>query len=159
MRPWSGFGIGCWRGRGIVGTTILLGLWIVGTSFATGSGSALAAHPPPVDLALLRDVICAYETRGERRPEWAVGRAGELGVCQMRLGTARQIGYAGTPALLFDADVSRALAYTKLVMCARRYGTVRGLAWCWNRGLRAGRLRREDPYAAAIEALYRERAG
>ena len=123
---------------------------IVGLSGWSSGASA-------VDLSVLRDTICEYETRGERIPDEAVGASGELGRCQIKIGTARQVGFQQHPALLFIADVNRTVALTKLIMCNRKYVTVKGLAWCWNRGLRAGRVDWTDAYVIAVAALYQER--
>ena len=123
----------------------------------TFSGSYASAAPLPVNLLVLRDTICDYETRGERFPDEAIGASGELGRCQIKIGTARQVGFVGHPALLFLGDVSRHVAYAKLVACNRKYVTVKGLAWCWNRGLRAGRVDWTDGYVVAVSALYKER--
>lgn len=146
---------------------------LLGSASLLGSIETSAAEP--VDLIALRDAICAWETRGSKDPDAEVGTKSELGRCQIRLGTARGLGFIGHPAKLFDRDVNEYWALVKLVKCGqplfRRemedgkwkytltrqgYVTVKGLAFCFNRGLWAGKLKPKDEYVVNVERIYQE---
>lgn len=117
----------------------------------------------------LRDVICAYETRGEPDRDAARGRtkdgkpSDEVGRCQLRPGSARQAGYRGTLTDLALPAINRIWALEYLYLCARKLGTYEDerLAHCYNGGPESpwepyGDARK---YAAAIMKLYRLQGG
>jgi len=115
------------------------------------------------DLPKLRDTICAYETRGEKDPDAARGQSDEIGRCQIRPSTARQMGYRGSLAVLTRPAINRAWALKYLLFCRRKLRTARveRLAHCYNGGPNApwepyGPSRR---YAAAIKQLYQSQGG
>ena len=92
------------------------------------------------DFFLLRDIICSWEHRGHPNPDDAIGSAGEVGRCQMKPATARQIGYRGTNKnLLSLAFVNRAWALEKLYHCERKKKTDLPfiLSRCYNGGANA----------------------
>lgn len=148
-----------WTGRAFGGVLVLAlrrCLLLVSFCFWMFLTTTIANASPPPDLLLLRNVVCSYETRGEKDPDDAVGSSGELGACQILPGTARQVGYKGKNRDLFDHQVNEYWALVKLAACARKYVTVRGLAWCYHRGLSAGRVNVHDPYVVAVWRAYRD---
>jgi soluble lytic murein transglycosylase-like protein len=98
---------------------------------AAGDVAALAAqHGVPRDLALS---VCQVETRCRYG---LVGRAGERGPLQIKLQTARGLGYTGNAAGLNG----RAGAYwgvKHLAVAYRKCGSARGAARLHNAGLAA----------------------
>ena len=94
---------------------------IVAAIFIAGWIPALVeAH---TDIALLRDVICSYETRGEANPDRARGTSDELGRCQIRPGTARWVGYRGSDRYLSHARINRHWSLKYLEFCKSKLGT------------------------------------
>lgn len=110
------------------------------------------ARANEIDLSLLRDTICDFETRGVRdRDLGEPGPAGEIGRCQVRVSTARQLGFKGHWTLLLLPGFSEAWAMQKLRHCNRR--TIFALAFCYN----AGRNARIDKDHAAWGYAYQVR--
>src|SRR5690349_4629063 len=102
-----------------------LRLFFLCSVLSVGYGRPLNASPLP-DLLLLRDVICERESGGMEDRDDAIGKAGEIGRCQIRPGTARQVGYQGKNRDLFDKQTNEYVALLKLVACSRKYVTVKG---------------------------------
>ena len=75
------------------------------------------------DIALLRDVICSYETRGEAQPDRAKGESDEVGRCQIRPGTARWVGYRGSDRSLSHPRINRHWSLEYLKFCRSKLGT------------------------------------
>jgi soluble lytic murein transglycosylase-like protein len=65
------------------------------------------------------DAVIHVESRGNAR---AVGRHGELGLGQLKLQTARGMGYRGNRAGLFDPKVNRHYTERYLDMALKRAG-------------------------------------
>lgn len=111
----------------------------------------------PTDLELLATVICRWETRGlsEADRNDAIGTSGEVGACQIKPGTARQIGYRGKNVRLFLPGINRAWALEYLRFCKSRLRTqsVFRLAHCYNAGPRARRYIARE-YAKQIASDY-----
>ena len=112
------------------------------------------------DMKLLRDVICVYETRGEQERDKARGASDEIGRCQIRPSTARQMGFRGSPKYLELGQVNEAWALMYLRFCSRKLRTQKPdkLAHCYNGGPNMpwkgiGPARK---YAAAIIVLYEQ---
>lgn len=86
-----------------------------------GSHAVFAAaakrHGVPVRLAL---ATIAVESRGNCR---AVGRAGELGPLQIKLGTARGLGYRGSAAGLRNCSAGLHWGMRHLALSYRKCGT------------------------------------
>ena len=139
---------------GLASSLVLARRLVLFAFLASVSGPGFASAAPTVDLLRLRDAVCAHETRGEADPDDALGRAGEIGRCQIKPGTARQVGYQGTNVALFRRETNEYWALVKIAACAQKYVTVKGLAWCFNRGLNAGKVNGTDKYVLAVEAEY-----
>ena len=142
--------------------------------------TTMAHSAQPVDLLKLRDALCEYETRGcsarnRMCPDAddARGLGGELGFCQLKPETLRQIGFKGKWRTLYvealDRDRSKYWAHQKLLHCAQPfyrligqrwsmtrqgYTTAEGFIWCYHYGLDAGKVDKTDPYVVAVIALY-----
>lgn len=103
----------------------------------------------PVDLTVLRDTICEWETRGEKYPNDAVGADGELGQCQIKVDTARWAGYRGSNRGLLQpgGEVNRAVALAIITKCANQLETndPHRIAYCYN----GGRWKRLNPKSTA----------
>ena len=113
------------------------------------------------DMRLLRDVICVYETRGMSRPDNARGASDEIGRCQIRPSTARQMGFRGDLKYLELAHVNEAWALRYLRYCSWKLKTSdpARLAHCYNGGpnLPWAGIGHARKYAAAVTVRY-ERA-
>ncbi len=101
----------------------------------------------PVDLIQMRDVICWYETSGLRDegldPNKAIGRAQELGMCQILPTTAVQYG---CDAFRLDEELhSMDCALRILLACKSK--TVQGIATCYNPGSKTYGKIRASQYA------------
>ena len=146
-------------------TLIVIGLavsmpqkgWIV---VVVGLLMALAACAPSahaterVDLVLLRDTICAHETRGSDDPDMELGDNGEIGRCQIRLSTARQYGFRGNWIIFLDSGMNRQWALIVLRRVAHR--SCFATAFAYNAGPRA-RIDKDHEswaYAAAVCEKY-----
>ena len=128
----------------------------------------LAAGPARAADAAVLHAICAYETRGERHPAWAVAPNGaDWGLCQVKYHSAVAFGgypRGRNPGDLFDPVINRAVARAILADCRARYpnATVYRLAYCYKEGpyavpardrkRRPARYARGHAYARAIEA-------
>lgn len=112
-----------------------------------------------LDLKLLRDVICEHETRGvPERDLIEPGPAGEIGRCQIRISTARQLGFRGHWTLLLLPAFNEAWAAEKVRMGFKRHGTIFGTAFFYNRGKRP--ITKNDAgwsYAAQVSKEYNRR--
>ena len=108
----------------------------------------IPAPADEIDMPLLRDTICEFETRGlEDRDFSEPGPFGEIGRCQVRISTARELGFTGNWTLLMIPHYNEVWAKAKLDKCAKRIwrfdddeGTrteVFGLAFAYNAGCRA----------------------
>lgn len=99
---------------------------------------------------LLRDTVCAEETRGHPRPAWAVGNPDPMdwGVCQIRYESAwryggfdahmRRTGIPGrSPGDLFIPEVSRGTAANIIALCITWYprGDAVRIGYCYTAGL------------------------
>ena len=84
-----------------------------------------------LDIHLLRDVICAYETRGEANPNTAVSYANAVGPCQILPIRAEEIGCMWWRLNL--AWYSQLCALLILEDCQLRFGNrLWNLARCYN---------------------------
>ncbi len=103
-----------------------------------------AEQRPPVNFAMLRDVVCQHETRGKVDPDDAVGEAREVGRCQIQKGTAELVGYdvKNRDLMAEGGALSREVAKAVLEYCARKFGPSAGIptrdthriTYCYNRG-------------------------
>ena len=119
----------------------------------------LAWAPTQPDLALLREVTCKHETRGETVPNAALGSGGEIGRCQIKpLSAVRYGGQSANAELsliqLLIALVLRPepIAEEILRYCAARIKipTAFKIAACYNGGPNAARpLTDSDRYLYA----------
>lgn len=88
----------------------------------------------------LHGVICGHETRGEKRPAWAVSPNGaDWGMCQVKYHSAVAFGGFArnrNPGDLFDLAVNRQVARAILADCRRRYpnATPYRMAYCYKEG-------------------------
>lgn len=135
-------------------------------SLLLACGSGLTWASPLPDLLLLRDVICHQrETQGcgpgnKRCPraDWAVDTINyrDFGVCQISSRMAYDLGFFRhrDPALLFKAESNKSVALEVLAVCSTKYTTVKGLAFCYSKGLNAGKVNPDDPYVVAVSAAY-----
>ena len=107
----------------------------------------------PTRLSALRDLICFYETRGHPNPVDAIGTAGELGLCQIKSGTAHQVGYRGTNRALLIAHTSKATALKIIRRCATSRGPeqIRRIIWCYRNGFASGTRDTADRYTKFVE--------
>ena len=113
---------------------------------------------PKLDLGVLRDAICQWETRGERHPDHYVGDAGEVGYCAVRMQTAEFLGFKGDGLDLMNRSTNMRYALKWLKYCYRKgRRTVPLLAACYNGPLAtAGYIRQiRSDYAE----LYKRRHG
>ena len=97
-------------------------------------------------------VICHYETRGEASKTHAVGDdGGSLGICQVKVQTAREMGYTGPVEGLKDPVTNIRYAARWLKHCVGLGATsVRRQAECYN----AGRLgRAKTVYASRVHNM------
>ena len=95
-----------------------------------------SAQAAEIDLPLLRDTICDHETRGVKdRDLGEPGPFGEIGRCQIRVSTARQLGMTSHWSWLLIPAFNEDMALRKLNHCNRR--TVFALAFCFNAGKQA----------------------
>ena len=127
---------------------------------------ALAWAPTQPDLALLREVTCKHETRGETIPNAALGSGGEIGRCQIKpLSAVRYGGQSSNTELaliqLLVALVLRPepIAEEILRYCAARIKipTAFKVAACYNGGPNAAHPLSESDrylYAKQIAADY-----
>jgi len=118
------------------------------------------AHAQSVDIELLQQVVCDWETRGVKDPDESISSAGAVGACQIKEGTARAVGYRGKiSTLLTDGWVNRRVALEILSDCHQRGRRgVYELAYCYHGGPRAKiSLAKHRVYAKTIMILYAER--
>lgn len=116
-------------------------------------------------FAMLRD-ICKYESRGSRDPEDEISQKGAVGYCQIRVSTARWLGYRGKNwKLLRNRDLNLFWANKVLNRClARWHNTPYRIAFCYHAGERAKvpKLKSDREklkshiYAVAVSARYWE---
>ena len=84
------------------------------------SGTWSHAHAPERELWEYRElvqIVCRQESQGEADPDEAVGRANELGRCQIKPKVAKEHGYRF--AALAVAEVSYQAAAAVLLACTR----------------------------------------
>ena len=133
-------------GESLLRNLPLLAIFLVLMAFS------FTAYPSP-RMDLLLDVICSYETRGEKDPDSYVGVAGEVGMCAVRISTARMVGFTGTGRDLMNRKTNRMVAQDVLLHCARRVpNTAYRLAICFNAG--PWSPIRKSFYAKQIAATY-----
>ena len=111
----------------------------------------LPAFAPPGDVIPPFDPLLAtiggMETRGHPRPEWAVGKSGEVGRYQIKHGSAVHFGGfdevkrktnvpTRNPGELFNDRVNFQTALNILNDCRARYGlrSARRLIYCYGAG-------------------------
>ena len=92
-----------------------------------------------LDGRLLLNVICEYESRGSKNPEEEISHAGAVGFCQVRVTTARWLGYRGRfSVLLGDREVNMFWAWKMVLKCLRRWhSTPYRIAFCYHAGVGA----------------------
>lgn len=122
-----------------------------------------AAHS--VNAWVLLTAICEWESRGSRDPEDEISSAGAVGYCQIRVTTARWLGFRGKNwKLLIDRDVNIFWASKFLNKCLTRWhNTPYRIAFCYHGGLdrkvpasRAERIKtKSHHYAIAVARRYR----
>ena len=118
---------------------------------------ALPAMAHGQDIQLLQRIICEYETRGILHKDQATGRDGEIGYCQIKLGTARMFFPRITIAKLRIRSVNITVAQTILLDCKlRHWRGVYGLSYCYTAGRQSGRLRNLEAhvYGRRMETRY-----
>ena len=105
------------------------------------------------DLKLLRDIICAWETRGQKYPNNAISRrfvresdkkivGGAWGICQVTYDTALLVGFtlARSPGDLFLEEVNKKFSLKIIKRCRRLltlnsiFPTVQRIAHCYGTG-------------------------
>src|SRR3990167_6094968 len=130
---------------------------------------ATAWAPGQPDLAVLRETICHWETRGEPRPYAALGADGEIGRCQIKPLSA--VAFGARPAdtelqliaLLVDlVVVPEPIADAIITRCAGRLRipTAYRIAACFNGGPSAAKPAkgtRAHEYARQIAVNYNAR--
>ena len=90
-----------------------------------------------IELHPYTEVFCAWETRGEADPEKSCGKHGEQGRCQIKLETARSLGYTGTEKELRENRwVNEKWANELVLRCNKRfkYPKLIKAAYCYNAG-------------------------
>ena len=115
----------------------------------------LAPIANAIDLPLLRDVICAHETRGIANHATALS-PDALGTCQITPATAYFHGYRDVIAVLAN---NKELALEVLKRCARLgWRRLYALAFCYNGGPGARASNKmAQTYAMTITAAYKAR--
>ena len=124
--------------------------------------SAQAAEP--IDLPLLRDVICDYEMRDVpdyKRDLYDPGPHGEIGRCRIRIETLRRVPYSykGHWLELLDADENKEWALRIISELHRRRRSVFAIAFAYNGGPRAEISKGHGSwaYAQAVTQEYQRR--
>lgn len=101
------------------------------------ASEAQAAIGRSIDHYLLLKVICRYESRGSVDPEDEISHAGAVGYCQVRIITAKWLGYRGKNVdLMTNRAVNMLWGSKFLNKCLRKYGNrVYRVAFCYHGGL------------------------
>ncbi len=117
-------------------------------------GKHARAAGVPVALAL---AVVQVESNFNPR---ARGRAGEVGLMQIKPATARAIGYKGSIKALYDPHTNLAWGMKYLAEARRRGGgTVCGTIWKYNAGHYAKRMNRTSSrYCGKVKAILRKSA-
>ena len=162
--PLGGLTIVLWLVRGVCSLTS----WRAGLIGSILIIFIAACAPPtqaaePLNQALLRDVICHHETRGERARGENIdllppGPNGELGRCQITLAGAKRVGFDESQwLLLLIGPFSEYWAGQVIADCVvRGRSTAYSAAFCYNAGPRA-RISKWHPshqYAMAVQEGY-----
>lgn len=106
-------------------------------------------------------VICYYETEGERDRLRALGDIDEMGLCQVRLQTARELGYRGSLKALLRPRVNARYAALWLAKCqSLGAAAIRQQAMCYNEGwfTPTSKTRYSGRIAGAVTALRMQEA-
>src|SRR3990167_10596558 len=137
-------------------------IFLLGLAACAPSGQAAE----PLNRALLHDVICHHETRGERARGENIdllppGPRGEWGRCQITLEGAKRVGFQengnGEWLLLLIPVFNEYWAGEVIVDCLKRgRGTVYSVAFCYNAGpfARTSKGHTSHPYAMAVQDGY-----
>jgi len=137
---------------------IIAALLLAALCLLAGLGLLHIAHGAELNLPLVRDLVCHWETRNihESKKDSYVGDDEELGRCQILPSTAKDMGIAFH--LLGRRDVSEAAALLYLEHCAHvmRRTDVATLGRCYNGGPRSI-SRRAYWYGKTLAAAYAER--
>ena len=138
-------------------------LWILFMAIALTACVSPTQAAELLNQALLRDVICHHETRGERARGENIdllppGPNGELGRCQITLAGAKRVGFDETQwLLLLIGPFSEYWAGRVIADCVvRGRSTAYSAAFCYNAGPRA-RISKWHPshqYAMAVQEGY-----
>jgi hypothetical protein len=128
------------------------------------SSSGFAAEPRPLNLLLLRDVICEKESLGAKNRDWAFNGYQDVGRCQIRWETAYSIGgfeRDRSPGDLFQRDTNERVAWNIIVRCFSRWKrpTPYLVGYCYHGGLyrKVSKGNPWDAYAKDIQQRYAER--
>ncbi len=111
-----------------------------------------------VEIPLLQELICKFETSGGIKR----GADGEIGYCQIKLGTARML-YPKHPAWRLEAALNNIegnarIAQMVLRNCQQRgWKGVYGLAYCYNAGRSSGKSYKPEAHTYAMRMVTRYR--
>ncbi len=111
-----------------------------------------------VEIPLLQELICKFETSGGIKR----GADGEIGYCQIKLGTARML-YPKHPTWLLEAALNNMegnarIAQKVLRNCQQRgWKGVYGLAYCYNAGRSSGKSYKPEAHTYAMRMVTRYR--
>ncbi len=115
---------------------ILLRTILLTALFFTVSG--YTANAASINYKMLTDQTCSWETRGELLPDDAVGADREVGRCQIKIETARLVGYKGTRRDLMERGgiLSKSVAQRILRRCATALKSTdtHRILFCYNAG-------------------------
>ena len=107
---WGAFCLGFFHGTVVVVAAAALVLW-AGTAWGQPKARELWEYRELVQI------VCRQESQGEADPDEAVGKANELGRCQIKPRVAKEHGYRF--AALAVAEVSYQAATAVLLACTR----------------------------------------